>query len=249
MRIGRASARWSAPLTLLILVLVAAEALIALFDVPAYVLPRPSVVIATLWRDAPYFAGHLASTLRIMLLGTALAFAFSFVVGSVLAHSPFLSRGIFPVLVTLKLVPTVAIAPLIIIWFGFGLLSQIAVVILVVFFPMVVNIYVGIKDVDPDMVTLLRSQGANAWQVYIKLRVPHAVEYIFTSLRTAVPLSSIGAIVGEWVGASKGIGFIVKYDASLFRTPHVFASLLAIGLSGIALFLLVVWAEFVFSRR
>jgi NitT/TauT family transport system permease protein len=231
------------PLALLGGILLVTELAVRVLDVPEFFFPRPSRIFAVFVMEFPYFWEHLRSTLTIMLAGSALAFLISFVLASLMAHSRALNRGLFPVLVILKLVPTIAVAPLIILWFGLGLQTQVAVVVLIVFFPMVVNLYTGLTEVDADMVTLMRSQGASTRQIFTKLRVPHSLGYIFTSLRAAVPLSSIGAIVGEWAGASEGIGFIVKFDAALFKTAHVFAALLTIGLAGIALFGVVVLLE------
>lgn len=243
------SQQWVISLALLAVVLVTAEAVIRALDIQPFLLPTPSRVFGVLVTDRAYFWMHLRSTLHIMLLGTALSFAVSFVLATAMAHSRVLSRGLSPILVILKLVPTIAMAPLLVIWLGYGLRTHLTVVALITFFPIVVNLYTGLTEVDTAMVTLMRSQQATRRQIMRMLRIPHAVSYIFTSLRTAVPLSGIGAIVAEWVGADRGIGYIVKLDAALFRTAHVFAALLSIALAGILLFSAVVVVEGVVRRH
>lgn len=247
--VARRIRQWVPPLVLLGLILVITEIVVRVMAVQEFVAPRPSRVLSVFVSDWSYFWYHLRATLNVMIAGTAIAFVISFALAMVMAQSRYLSRGLFSVLVVLKLVPTVAVAPLMIIWFGFGMRTQVIVVMFVTFFPMVVNFSSGLTVVDPDMVTLLRSQGANRRQLLTKLRVPHSLGYVFTGLRTALPLSAIGAIVGEWVGASRGIGYIVKLDSSLLRTAHVFGALLAIALAGMVLFGLVVLAESVVRRN
>lgn len=242
-RLAGVAVQAAASALLLGLIVAAVELFVVVRGVEEYMLPRPSRVLSVFFDEWAYFWEHLRSTLRAMLIGTALSFVVSFALASVMATSRILSRGLFGILVVLKLIPTIAVAPLMVMWFGFGSRTQIVVVVLATFFPIVVNLHLGLTEVDRDMVTLLRSAGAKRWQVFTKLRLPNSVPCIFTSLRTALPLSAIGAIVGEWVGSSEGIGYIVKMEASLFRTAHVFGGLLAIGLAGVVLFGLVVLVE------
>jgi ABC-type nitrate/sulfonate/bicarbonate transport system permease component len=166
-----------------------------------------------------------------LVLGVALAAAMDF--------SPFLRRALYPILVASQTVQILAIAPLLIIWFGFGLLPKVIIVVLVCFFPMAVSTADGLTSADPELVALLRSMGARRDQVWRMVRLPAALPSFFSGLRVAVTYSVVGATIGEWVGGSAGLGLYMLRSKNALATDQVFVAMLITSLLSIGLFVLI----------
>jgi len=160
-----------------------------------------------------------------------------------MAFSRLLHRGLYPFVIASQTVPIVAIAPLLLIWVGYGLTAKVIVVALISFFPIVVNMIDGIKSVDVDMVDMMRSFGASKWQVFTKLQVPSSLPYLFSGVKIAASVSVIGAVIGEWVGSSRGLGYLMTRSIPQFQTDRVFAAIFILAFLGVALFILAVLAE------
>jgi ABC-type nitrate/sulfonate/bicarbonate transport system permease component len=211
--------------------------------VPKWLLPTPADIGLALVHGAPLIGWHALGTLQEALLGLALAFAVGVGTAVVMDRWPFARRAFYPVLVTSQTVPIIAIAPLLVIWFGYGILPKVLVVALVCFFPVVVATFDGLGAVDPEAVRLVRSMGATGWQLFRRVRWPGALPSIFSGLRIGVTYGVVGAIVGEFVGASRGLGYYLQSSADQLLTERVFAGIAVSAVMSVALFLAVSLVE------
>ena len=213
---------------------------------PPFILPSPGAVL-TRWVQAlgaGTIAPHLVATLQEVLLGLAVGAGSALVVGYALARSALVERLVSPYLVAAQAMPILALAPLIALWFGPGLLGKVVICALIVFFPVAVATMVGIRSVDAGLLELGRSLRATPRQILTTLEVPAALPSVLGGMRVGVTLAVVGAIVGEWAGADRGLGVLINLArGSLFDIPLMFATLLTIALVGIVLYLIVVLVE------
>lgn len=218
---------------------------VRLGDYPPFILPSPWHVYAkflavlsdgTLWR-------HIRITLVEIFWGLVLGLGLAISLGYLLAKSRLLERILSPYIVAFQAIPIIALAPLLVIWFGYGSLSKILTCALVVFFPVLINTLVGIRAVEEDLMDLMRSLEASRWQTFTMLELPAALPVLFGGLRIGVTLSVIGAVVGEFVGADRGLGFLVNLSGGLFDTPLTFVAFFVLGSIAIGLYLAVVALE------
>ncbi|AJE46851.1 ABC transporter permease [Celeribacter indicus] len=230
------------PLSLLVVVLVAWEGLVILLDVPRIVLPRPSAVAVAMWDGfaSGLFWPHLLVTLWEILAGFAIGAGVGIVLGVLIGLSPFMERLVYPYVVAFQTLPKVAIAPIMVIWFGYGLTSKIIITATIAFFPLLANTIVGLRSAPRDQIDMLRACTASEWQIFRMARLPQALPYIFVGLDVAAVLSVIGAIVGEFVGARAGLGYLILQMNFNFNMAGVFAILILLSLIGVGLHLLVV---------
>lgn len=215
-------------------------------EYPVFILPAPEVVGLRLARAIVdgTLAPHALATLTEIALGLVVGGAAALVVGYLLARSALVERLLSPYLVAAQATPILALAPLIALWLGTGLLSKVVICALIVFFPVAVATMVGIRSVDARLLELGRSLRASRWQVFRHLELPAALPQILGGLRVGVTLAVIGAIVAEWVGAERGLGWlIILARGSLFDIPLMFATLVTIALIGLGLYVLVVLLE------
>ena len=147
-----------------------------------------------------------------------------------------MERALYPFIIASQTIPIIVIAPMLLIWVGYGLAPKVIVVALISFFPIVVNMVDGLKSVDRDMVNLMRTLGANRRQVFFKVQVPTSLPYLFSGMRVAIAVSVIGAVIGEWVGSSEGLGYLMLRSKPQFLTERVFASIVILSALGIGLF-------------
>jgi ABC-type nitrate/sulfonate/bicarbonate transport system permease component len=212
-------------------------------DVPVWKLPRPSAIAVEMWDARSLLAGHTWVTLEEVLVGFSIALAAGVGLAGIITLSPALGRAIYPPVIASETVPWIVLAPLLLIWVGYGLQHKVIVVALISLFPVVVNTVDGLRSADPDMVSLLRTLGAGRWQIFSKVQVPSSLPSIFTGVKVAVTASVIGAVVGEWVGSSEGLGYLAIRSKSQFLTERVFASIFLLCLMGIGLFLVAAVVE------
>lgn len=231
------------PLLLSLLLLAAWEITVRILAIPDWLLPPPSQVVATFVGNLELLAMHLRATLLVTALGFLLSLAMGFGLALTIDASPLLRRTIYPLLVASQTVPIVAIAPLLVIGLGFGLLPKVLVVALVTFFPITVSTIDGLQSADRDMLRLLQVMGASRWQLLRLLRLPAALPAIFSGLKIAVTYSIIGAVLAEWIGASSGLGVYIARSLRAFRTDQVFVAAALTSLLTIGLFLLTVALE------
>lgn len=233
---------WPA-VALIVLFLALWELLARALDIQEWLLPTPSAIWRAGIASTALLWPHILRTLGETLLGFAAALALGLGLGIAIDFSPLLRRAIYPLLVASQTVPTIAIAPLLAIWFGYGLLPKVIVVGLVCFFPIVVNTADGLSATNPDLLALLRTMGAGRSALFFKVRLPSALPMIFTGIKVAITYSVVGAILGEWVGASSGLGIFMLRATNSFRTDWVFVSILMSAILSLGLFGAVSLAE------
>lgn len=236
-------AGWAVPLALLILVLAGWEIGVRVTDTPRWFLPTPSAVAREAVESRGILWGHTKTTLSEVLVGFVIATALGIASAVGIASSRIAERAIYPAIVASQAIPIIALAPILLIWFGYGMTPKVIVVVLLCYFPIAVNMADGLRTVDPDAIALLRSMGANRWQILRIVRVPSSLPFLLSGLRIAAAVSVIGAIVGEWVGASSGLGYLMTRTAAQFQTALLFAAVAISALLGITLFGIVALSE------
>jgi NitT/TauT family transport system permease protein len=241
-----ARARMSAivsPLAVVVALLVLWEAATRVLGIAPFLLPSPTAIVASMQANA----GLLLYNGWITTVEIVLGFLLSIVVGIPLALAIFLwppfSRSILPLLVSSQAMPKVAVAPLLLVWFGFGLLPKVLIAFLIAFFPIVINTAVGLASIDPDKIQLARSMGFGAAATFFKIRLPAALPSIFGGLKISITLAVVGAVVGEFVGGDAGLGYLLMVANGSMDTQLLFAGIVGLTILGVALFLLVELAE------
>ncbi|MFE6923081.1 ABC transporter permease [Nocardia sp. NPDC057663] len=233
-----AGIRWAVPSFVTVAALGAIwQVYVTISGVRPQVLPSPLRVVQQGWAHRDEISSHAAATLQVTLVGFAVSLTLAWVLAVVVDFSPWLRRALVPLFVASQTVPIVAIAPLMIIWFGFGLLPKILVVALVTFFPMAIGLIEGFAAADRDAGALLRSMGASRVQEFRYVRLPSALPRFFTALRIAITYAVVGAVFAEYVGASVGLGIYMSLQKNSFRTDLVLAAVLVTALLSIALYL------------
>jgi ABC-type nitrate/sulfonate/bicarbonate transport system permease component len=228
---------------LLLALLLIWEGIVLWQEVPAWVLPSPTAIWRVTWQNAALLIPHILQTVLEMILGLALALLTGVALAAALDLSVWLRRALYPLLVISQTIPILALAPLLIIWFGFGILPKVFIVALVCFFPIAVNTADGLTAADPELLSLLRAMGASRSQIWTKVRLPASLPYFFSGLRIAATYSVIGAVIGEWVGASQGLGIYMLRSANAFKTPQVFSTIAISSFISLTLFALVFLLE------
>lgn len=224
------------PLTTFAVLLAVWQLAVVVLKVPNYILPDLRDVGAALWRG--YVVGdywrHVAFTLRAMLIGYLVGCTVALILGTVVAESRTAERFVFPFVIGLQSVPKVALAPLVIVWFGFGIESKIVLVALICFFPVFVNVIVGMRSVDPNLIDMMRAFGASPLRVLLEVKLPSAASSIVAGLQVGIVLGLIGAIVGEFIAATRGLGYLIQSAATNLDLGTVFAAVLSLAAIGIA---------------
>jgi len=232
------------PFWLVVMLVVLWDLLIRAFKIPPYLIPNPLSVAKQLVAEWPMLWRETLPTLYATLGGFALSAVVGVPIAMWIAYSRVVESFVYPLLVFSQSIPKVAIAPLFVVWFGFGLVPKVIAAFLLGFFPVVVATVQGFKSVEGDVIDLARSMGANPLAIFLKFRLPHALPAIFSGLKVSVTLAVVGAVVGEWDGAKEGLAVLINLArGSLFDIPLMFAALLTIALVGVVLYLLVVTAE------
>ena len=204
-------------------------------DISILLVPPPSRVIDRFLDRPGFFLGEGMTTLYEALLGLALGAAVALVAAVLMAHSRLAERALFPLAILVKVTPVVAVAPLLVIWFGFGLWPKVCVAALISFFPFLVNAITGFRSVNPGAMEFVRSLQASPLQVFLKLRAPSALPYLFAALKVSLPLSLIGAVVAEWFSGDKGLGLVIFTANYQLDTPTLFAAIAVLAVIGVAL--------------
>lgn len=225
------------------------EGVCRLFAVPPFILPPPTKVLQSLWEQRDLLIGrHLWVTLYEVLLGLAVSIVFAIGLSVWMTFSRLVERMVYPYLVISQTIPIIALSPVFILWFGYDLSGKIAVTILFTFFPIVVSTFDGLRAADPDYINLLRTMGAGKWQIFTKLQLPTSLPFFFSGLKVAATYSVSGATIGEWLGASEGLGYFGRRASGNFQAPALFASVLLLSVLGFLLFWLVSVLEKRFIR-
>ena len=224
------------PLAILLGGLAAWQALVQATGTSPFILPAPSDILQALVKNHALILANLRVTLVEILAGFAAAVAVALVSGIGIAYSRVLRRSVYPVIVLFHAVPVIAIAPVLIIWFGYSITPRIIVTALIAYFPMVVNVVAGFGAVEPELAAFFRALNAGRAQTFLRLALPSALPSIFSGLKVTAVLAVVGATVSEWIGADRGLGHLISEDTTQFDTQRVFASISVLALVGISLF-------------
>ena len=242
-RFNRSLVRWLPAVLIVIAILGGWEAYARIADVESWLLPAPSEIAATFGRDLGLLSRHAWVTLEEVVIGFGLALTGGVLLAAGISLSRNVERAIYPFVIAAPTIPWLVVAPVLLIWFGHGMAPKIIVVALISFFPIVVTTVDGLRSVDPDSVSLIRTLGASRWQIFLKVQAPSSLPFLFSGAKVAIAVSVIGAIVGEWVGSSEGLGYLMIRSKSQFLTERVFAAIVISSAMGVGLFTLMGLAE------
>lgn len=231
------------PFAFIIAVLVLWEIVSELTSVPEYILPAPTAIFARIISSWAILWHSLLVTASEVVIGFVIGVALGLALAVPIAYSRLIRDTIYPLIIASQAVPKIAIAPLLVLWLGFELGPKIAVTALMVFFPVTVTAAEGLASVDPNLLDLLRSVHASPAQIFLHIRVPHALPQIFSGLKIGITLAVVGAVVGEWVGADSGLGYLLVYANTLLDSTLLFASLFLLIALGVVSFIIVEVAE------
>ncbi|WP_309122218.1 ABC transporter permease [Paenibacillus sp.] len=210
------------------------------FDIPVYLLPAPSSVVSSM--DAN-LASHMTVTLLEALVGFLIANVLGLLTAVIFVHSKPIEKGAFPLAIALKTTPLVALAPLLVVWMGTGYSSKVVASMLICFFPILVNSVKGLKAIEHEAWELFSTYKGSKWDMFWKLRLPTSLPYVLSALKISSSLAIVGAIVGEFVGANKGLGYVVLVSSYHMDTPVMFSAIIASAACGLALFWAIAWLE------
>lgn len=219
-----------------ILTLIIWEIMIQLLNVESWILPAPTAIFAEILKTRSLLLEHSLRTLYESIFGLGISAVSGILVGTVIFNFKILERTLYPLMVISQTVPIVVLIPLFVIWFGFGLLPKILIVILACFFPVAVNTVDGLNTADKDKINLLKAMGASKWQIFTKVRIPTALPMIFSGLRISATYSVMAAVVAEWMGSDIGLGVFIVRSSNSYLTARVFAGIVLVSLFSIILF-------------
>lgn len=215
----------------------------------AYILPTPMQILEKIWElRVPLFTEHLPATMNITLIGLGISLVLGVLLAILMDASEILEEALYPIVVVTQTIPTMAIAPLFVVWFGYGIWGKVLVTILITFFPITITVFDGFKSVKREMVELMVTYGASQKDIFLKLKIPTALPYFFSAVKMAVPLSIIGAAIGEWLGAQSGLGYFSRRMMTQLDGAGVFAPVVLLSVTAMALVGVVVLLEKVFVR-
>jgi NitT/TauT family transport system permease protein len=231
------------PVAVFLGILVAWELSYRVFDIPKFVVPAPVGIVTETWEWRAHLLGHTWVTLYETLAGFGLSILVGTPLAVLLVYSPWLRSALYPLLVVTQAVPKVAIAPVLLLLLGAGEVSKVVVAFLVAFFPVVVDTATGLAATPPELLDLSRSYRAGALKTFVKVRFPMALPFFFSGLKVAVTLAVIGAVVGEFVGSDKGLGYVIVSATSYWKSNLAFGAMAILALMAVGLFGLVELAE------
>ncbi len=223
------------------------QLLVTVFGVKSYIIPSPIDTFGRLLDPAQaanyQWPKHIGATLTEILISFGATGAAGILVALVITWSNTLKKIITPVLTIFNSIPKIALAPLFLLWFGYGIVPNVAIAMLIAFFPIVINTATGLSMVDEELLDLVRYLNASKLQIFVKIRIPNSLPYIFSGLKISTTLCVVGAIVGEFVASTKGLGFLIKDSQALIDTPTMFAALILISILGLSLFAFISFLE------
>jgi NitT/TauT family transport system permease protein len=212
------------------------ELLVELLDVSSFVIAKPSEFISEAWTSREMLLAATWVTLQEIVYGFLIGVGVGVLLAVLIARFEFLERAIYPLVVLFQVVPKVALAPIFILWFGYGLAPKLLLIVVIVFFPITLNMLVGLKSIDQDLLLLMRSVGASRNQILTRIQIPTSLPYLFAGLRIGITFAVIGAVVAEFAGAADGLGYLIQFASTQLDTPLMFAALTIISLLGLALY-------------
>ncbi|MDJ0950731.1 MAG: ABC transporter permease [Alphaproteobacteria bacterium] len=212
------------------------QAVAAAFDLPRFILPQPWEVAQAGWANAGLLAHHARFTVAEILMGLALGTTLGCLTALTMAYFRPARRWLLPVLVTSQAIPVFALAPMLVLWLGFGMASKVAMAMLIIYFPVTAAFFDGLRRTEPGWLDLAHSMGASRRATLIRIRIPAALPALTSGLRVATAVAPIGAVVGEWVGASAGLGYLMLHANARTQQPLMFAALLTLAVIAVALY-------------
>ena len=237
------------PLLVAAAVLVAWELAVDVFEVSEFVLAKPSAILAELVDSRQLLLDASWYTLRAIVYGFALSAGVGIVLALLLGVWRPVDRAFYPLVVAFQTVPKVALAPIFVLWFGYGLAPKMLLIATIAFFPVALNMRTGLAAVDSELLLLMRSVGASRWEILRKVQIPNSLPYLFAGLKIAITFSVIGAIVAEFAGSSEGLGYLIEFASTQLDTRLVFAALAVVSVLGLALYYGVALLERLIARR
>ena len=233
------------PLAAVILLIGLWELVVRVGIVPNFMLPAPSQVIVALVRDAPLLAAHAGTTLMEAAIGLVLGVLVGFVFAVLMDRFEVVYLALNPLVTVSQTVPTVAVAPLLVLWFGYGLVPKIVLIVLTTFFPVTISLVEGLRSVDPDMEDLMRTMNATEAQIFMRVKLPAAMEHLFSGLRISATYAIVGAVIAEWLGGFSGLGVYMTRVRKSFSYDSMFAVILLISSLSLILMRFVDLLEYV----
>jgi ABC-type nitrate/sulfonate/bicarbonate transport system permease component len=227
---------YSPPFLLLVLLVGIWEGAVKLFETETYILPAPSLIWKAFMEVSPTLPEHIETTMVEALAGLGLAIVIGPLLAILIFRSAFLRRVLYPLLVVSQNIPVIVLAPILVIWMGFGIMPKVVVVALVGFFPIVVNTVEALNNTEQEMVELVKSMGAGQRAILQKVLIPAAIPGFFSGLKIAATYAILGAVIGEWSGASSGLGIFINRSQAAFRLDQIFVAIVIIASLSIALF-------------
>jgi len=227
------------PFWLIIVLIVGWDVVIRVFKIPPYLIPPPLQVVTQLVKEWPMLWRESLPTLYATLGGFVASVLVGVPIAMWISYSRVVESFVYPLLVFSQSVPKVAIAPLFVVWFGFGVIPKVIAAFLLGFFPVIVATVQGFKSVESDVIDLARSMGASPFKIFLKFRLPQAMPAIFSGLKVSVTLAVVGAVVGEFVGSNSGLGYVLQKANGTFDLPLMFAALVILSMIGVLLFLAI----------
>lgn len=210
----------------------------------AYILPSSTQVLVRLWElREPLFTAHLPATLLCTGIGLVISVVLGVLLAILMDASPVAEKTLYPVIVASQTIPTTALAPLFVLWFGYTIWSKVLVTVLITFFPITITVFDGFRSAKTDMIDLLRSFGAGKKEIFVKLKIPASLPYFFSAIKMAIPLSIIGAAIGEWLGADAGLGYFSRRMMTQLDGAGVFAPIVLLSVVAMVAVALVSWLE------
>lgn len=237
------AARWLPPLGLIALLVLGWEIWVRVRDTPAWYLPAPSAIWHALIHNWSAIRADAWVTLQEVLVGFGVAVLVAVPIAIAIDRFQIVQRALYPIVVATQAIPLVALAPLLLIWFGHGILPKVVMVALISFFPIVVSLVDGLRSADREMLDLLRTMGASGWQQFRLVKIPSALPAFFSGAKIGMAIAVIGAVIGESAGSSAGLGHAISLYGASLKTPLVFACVLVLALMAIALFGLIALLE------
>jgi NitT/TauT family transport system permease protein len=239
----RRHADWLIPTISLICCLLLWQAAVKIFNVSVYLVPAPTAILANIRDNYVMLLAATVNSVTAIVIGFVLAVVIGIPAATLMIYSTFFRRAVYPVLLTAQVLPKVALAPLFIVWFGFGLMPKVLMTFLISFFPIVIDSVIGLNAVRPESLMLVRSMGGSRWQAFWKIRLPGALPNIFGGAKVAVTFAVVGTIVAEFVGSDQGLGYVLVLARGNLDTVTVFAVIIWLIAVGFIFFFAVEWLE------
>jgi NitT/TauT family transport system permease protein len=211
------------------------ELLTIVFSINPIILPSASAITMEFFQSFTFYISHAWVTFYEAVLGFLLGLSVAFMMGIIMSHSSVLERTLLPLAVLANVTPIMAVAPLFVLWFGFGTLPKVLVAAIITFFPMLINSIMGFRSIDDNHYEYMRSLHASKAEIFMKLRLPNSLPYLFSAAKTCVSLSVMGAVVGEWSGSSRGLGNVIMMSSNYSQTTRMFAAIFMLAIMGIGL--------------